>query len=146
MRRASTRCAATRPTVGHYEIAVLRDPLSRGGSPWMHDGLRPGMPLKVWAPRNHFPLVAAADYLFVAGGIGITPIRAMIESLPARREWRLLYLGRSRTTMAFLPELLSEHPDRVYAYARDEHPDRLDVIDIVSPCSAARCSAAGRTR
>ncbi len=116
----------------HYEIAVLRDPLSRGGSAWMHDGLTMGMTLQVWAPRNHFPLVAASDYLFVAGGIGITPLRAMIDSLPARRDWRLLYLGRSRTTMAFLGELLAAYPDRVFAYARDEHPARVDIPTAVA--------------
>ncbi|MEQ1736615.1 MAG: 2Fe-2S iron-sulfur cluster-binding protein [Rhodoglobus sp.] len=116
----------------HYEIAVLRDPLSRGGSAWMHDGLTIGMTLQVWAPRNHFPLVAASDYLFVAGGIGITPLRAMIDSLPARRDWRLLYLGRSRTTMAFLGELLAAHPDRVFAYARDEHPARVDIAAAIA--------------
>jgi len=111
----------------HYEIAILRDAHSRGGSAWIHDGLRMGMTLQVWAPRNHFPLVASANYLFVAGGIGITPLRSMIDALPARRDWRLLYLGRSRTTMAFLGELLARYPDRVDAFARDEHPARADI-------------------
>lgn len=112
---------------GFYEIAVLRDPHSRGGSAWVHDVLKPGMAVSVWEPRNHFPLVHAAQYLFVAGGIGITPIRSMIESLPARRDWWLLYLGRGRSTMAYLPELLEQYPQQVLVYARDEHPDRLDV-------------------
>lgn len=116
---------------GFYEIAVLRDPHSRGGSAWLHDTLKPGMAVSVWEPRNHFPLVHAAQYLFVAGGIGITPIRSMIESLPARRDWWLLYLGRSRNTMAYLPELLEQYPQQVLAYARDEHPDRLDVGSVV---------------
>jgi ferredoxin-NADP reductase len=116
---------------GFYEIAVLRDPHSRGGSAWVHDILKPGMAVSVWEPRNHFPLVHAAQYLFVAGGIGITPIRSMIESLPARRDWWLLYLGRSRNTMAYLPELLEQYPQQVLAYARDEHPDRLDVASVV---------------
>lgn len=116
---------------GYYEIAVLRDPHSRGGSAWVHDVLRPGMAVSVWEPRNHFPLVHAAQYLFVAGGIGITPIRSMIESLPARRDWWLVYLGRSRSTMAYLPELLEQYPQQVLVYARDEHPDRLDVAPLV---------------
>lgn len=122
---------------GHYEIAVLRDPQSRGGSAWIHDQLRVGATLEVWEPRNHFPLVAAPDYLFVAGGIGITPLRAMIDALPARRDWRLLYLGRSRTTMAFVGDLLVQHPDRVFAYARDEHPARADVAAAVAQLSGA---------
>jgi ferredoxin-NADP reductase len=116
---------------GFYEIAVLRDPHSRGGSAWMHEGLRLGMTIPVWEPRNHFPLVHANQYLFIAGGIGITPIRAMIESLPARRDWRLIYLGRSRSTMAYLPELLERYPGQVLVYARDEHPDRLAIADLV---------------
>jgi len=115
-----------------YDIAVLREVRSRGGSQWIHDQVRAGMPLRVWAPRNHFPLEPAPEYLFVAGGIGITPIRSMIESLPAKREWKLIYLGRSRTTRAYLPELLRDHPTRVFAYARDEHAQRLDVASIVA--------------
>lgn len=115
-----------------YEIAVLREPASRGGSEWLHTAVAPGDRLDIWPPANHFPLAAAASYLFVAGGIGITPIRAMIESLPARRDWRLLYLGRSRRSMAFLPELLAAAPDRVYAYPRDEHAERLDVAAAVA--------------
>ena len=116
----------------YYEVAVLREPRSRGGSQWIHDFLRPGMAVRVWEPRNHFPLVPASEYLFVAGGIGITPLRAMIESLPAKREWKLIYLGRSRSTMAYLGELQRDHPDRVFVYARDEHPARLDLVEIVS--------------
>lgn len=116
----------------YYEIAVLREPHSRGGSQWIHEAVRPGMAVRVWEPRNHFPLVPAADYLFIAGGIGITPIRAMIESLPAKREWKLIYLGRSRSTMAYLGELLEEHPDRVFVYARDERPTRLDVAAVAA--------------
>lgn len=116
---------------GFYDIAVLRDTPSRGGSVWVHDVLVPGMTVTVWEPRNHFPLIHAAGYVFVAGGIGITPIRAMIESLPARREWWLIYLGRSRSTMAYLPELLERYPKQVMVYAGDEHPDRLDVGSVV---------------
>ena len=114
-----------------YEIAVLRDNPSRGGSVWVHDFLSPGMTVSVWEPRNHFPMIHAASYVFVAGGIGITPIRAMIESLPARRDWWLIYLGRSRSTMAYLPELLEQYPQQVMVYARDEHPERLDVGSVV---------------
>jgi ferredoxin-NADP reductase len=115
----------------HYDISVLRELRSRGGSEWIHRSLHPGMTVRVWAPRNHFPLLPAPEYLFIAGGIGITPLRAMIESLPARRAWRLVYLGRSRATMAYLPDLLEQYPGQVFVYARDEHPLRLDVLEIV---------------
>jgi ferredoxin-NADP reductase/DMSO/TMAO reductase YedYZ heme-binding membrane subunit len=114
-----------------YDIAVLRRSDSTGGSAWVHDVLAPGMAVTVERPANHFGLTAAPSYLFIAGGIGITPILPMIESLPARRDWRLWYLGRQRSTMAFLPELLAAHPDRVAVYARDEHPARADVASVV---------------
>ena len=115
-----------------YEIAVLRETESRGGSAWLHEELRAGMTVTAREPDNHFPLRAAPSYLFIAGGIGITPIRAMIDSLPARRDWRLLYLGRSRSTMAFLPELLQEYPGHVLVYASDEHSMRLDIAEAIA--------------
>lgn len=116
----------------HYDIAVLREPQSRGGSAWIHEHLRPGTVLEVEEPVNHFRLIAAPKYLFIAGGIGITPLLAMIASLPERRDWRLWYLGRSRATMAFLGPLLAQYPGRVAVYARDEHPTRADVAGVVA--------------
>ncbi len=71
-------------------------------------------------PRNNFPLVPSAEYLFVAGGIGITPILPMVhqaEMLGA--DWRLLYGGRRRDSMAFLDEL-SQYGDRVDVRPQDE--------------------------
>jgi len=55
----------------------------------------------------------------------------MIESLPARRDWWLLYLGRSRSSMAYLPELLERYPQQLLVYARDEYADRLDLASAV---------------
>jgi ferredoxin-NADP reductase len=89
-----------------YRIGVLREPVGRGGSAYVHDQLRVGDPVAIGGPRNNFRLVPAEDYLFIAGGIGITPLLPMVhqaELLGAR--WRLLYGGRSRATMAFLDEL-----------------------------------------
>lgn len=111
-----------------YDIAVLRLAESPGGgSRYVHDHLAVGHAVIVSAPRNHFPLEPARDYLFIAGGIGITPIKAMIESLPAHREWRLVYTGRSRTTMAFVHELSTLHADRVVVHAADEQDRRIDI-------------------
>lgn len=60
------------------EIAVLRESNSRGGSAWIHDQVQAGDRLKIRGPRNHFRLDEAATRLiFIAGGIGITPISAM---------------------------------------------------------------------
>ncbi|TQM11547.1 PDR/VanB family oxidoreductase [Pseudonocardia kunmingensis] len=92
---------------GHrYRIAVLREPHSRGGSEWIHAELREGDVLAHGGPRNNFPMVPADRYAFIAGGIGITPLLPMIQqAVRTGREWRLLYGGRRRPSMAFLDEL-----------------------------------------
>ncbi|ODU07726.1 MAG: ferredoxin [Pseudonocardia sp. SCN 72-86] len=87
-------------------VAVLREAAGRGGSIQLHDHVREGSTLTVRGPRNHFELVEAERYVFVAGGIGVTPILPMIESAERRgRPWRLYYGGRSRASMAFVEEL-----------------------------------------
>jgi ferredoxin-NADP reductase len=95
------------PTDGtSYQVAVLRDPHSRGASAYVHSELSPGDRIEVRGPRNHFALVDAPHYAFVAGGIGITPIVPMITTLEARgAHWSLLYIGRARSSMAFLDDL-----------------------------------------
>jgi ferredoxin-NADP reductase len=110
-----------------YSIAVLESPTSRGGSRYVHNNLKSGMTIKVSGPHNHFELEASNEYLFIAGGIGITPIKAMIESLPNRRQWRLLYAGRSRTSMAYAHELEKMFGERVIVHADDEQGGRPDL-------------------
>ena len=89
-----------------WQVAVLREPEGRGGSACVHDKVAVGDELAVAGPRNHFPLVDAPAYLFVAGGIGITPIRPMIAEIERRgRPWRLVYGGRTRPSMAYVDEL-----------------------------------------
>ncbi|HVW44870.1 MAG TPA: PDR/VanB family oxidoreductase [Amycolatopsis sp.] len=104
-----------------YEIAVLREPDGRGGSARVHDELDEGDIVVVRGPRNHFALVAAERYLFIAGGIGITPILAMVRRAEASgRPWRLVYGGRSRSSMAFHEELVARHGRRVCLWPQDE--------------------------
>ncbi|MCF8541346.1 MAG: 2Fe-2S iron-sulfur cluster binding domain-containing protein [Aurantimicrobium sp.] len=117
---------------GHFDIAVLKKRGSTGGSKWIHENMKVGTELEVSAPRNHFDLEPAAEYVFVAGGIGITPIKAMIESLPPKRKWQLHYFGRSRTTMAFAAELEADFPDRVFISAADERDADPDLRAIVA--------------
>lgn len=106
---------------GMYSVAVLRDPSSRGGSNHIHDTFVEGMSVEVKGPRNHFPLVESPRYLFVAGGIGITPIVPMIASaVAAGADWSLHYGGRSRGSMAFLDELDALGRDRVTIHPEDE--------------------------
>lgn len=64
-------------------VAVLREPAGRGGSARVHDELVDGVRTRLRGPRNHFPLAAAPRYTFIAGGIGITPIMAMLRSVAA---------------------------------------------------------------
>lgn len=89
-----------------YRIAVLREPGGRGGSVAVHDSVQDGDTVTGRGPRNHFGLVPASRYLFVAGGIGITPILPMIEAVAgAGTQWQLLYGGREFASMAYLDEL-----------------------------------------
>ena len=114
-----------------YSIAVLESPTSRGGSKYVHHNLKQGMTIEVSGPHNHFELEASTEYLFVAGGIGITPIKAMVESLPSRREWKLLYAGRSRSSMAYANELEQQFGDRVIIHADDEQGGRPDLDSLL---------------
>jgi ferredoxin-NADP reductase len=103
-----------------WRIGILREPKSRGGSEYIHDVLKAGDKVRVRGPRNHFTLVEAPRYLFIAGGIGITPILPMAAEANARgAEWQLLYGGRRRTSLAFLDELVA-YGDRVRVYPEDE--------------------------
>ena len=91
---------------GDYEIAVLREPLSRGGSVAMHEVQR-GTRLRISAPRNLFPLEEMAEStLLFAGGIGITPILAMAHRLHRLgRDFELHYCARTPARAAFLERL-----------------------------------------
>jgi ferredoxin-NADP reductase len=96
------------PTESHrYVVAVLRDPAGRGGSVAMHDTLRVGSKLVISAPRNHFALAESArTHLFIAGGIGITPIMSMLSEVQRRGEqFHLFYCARTPERAAFLDRL-----------------------------------------
>jgi len=91
-----------------WRLGVLREAEGRGGSAYIHDELRPGTKVQVRGPRNNFALEPAGGYLFIAGGIGITPVLPMVrEAIRRGAPWRLVYLGRSRGSMAFLGEVQS---------------------------------------
>ncbi|MGD6741850.1 PDR/VanB family oxidoreductase [Streptomyces sp. BH106] len=103
------------------QVAVLREAAGRGGSVHVHDTLAEGDTVRVRGPRNHFALADADRYVFIAGGIGITPILPMIAEAERRQaDWRLVYGGRTRGSMAFARQLAEEHPDRVEICPQDE--------------------------
>ncbi|WP_020659253.1 PDR/VanB family oxidoreductase [Amycolatopsis benzoatilytica] len=115
-----------------WKIAVLREPDGRGGSAYVHDNLAEGDTVRVRGPRNHFPLVEAKEYVFIAGGIGITPILPMIIRAEAvGAGWRLVYGGRTRTSMAFRDQLDEQYPGNVSMCPQDE-TGLLDLADILA--------------
>ncbi len=104
-----------------WRVAILREPESRGGSAHVHESLQQGDDVEVRGPRNHFELAPAPRYVFVAGGIGITPILPMIDAADAAgAEWELHYGGRSRRSMAFLESLEETTGSRVTLHPQDE--------------------------
>jgi ferredoxin-NADP reductase len=89
-----------------YVVGVLEQPAGRGGSSEFHRCVTEGAEVSVGSPRNHFPLGDADSYLFIAGGIGITPILPMLRAVAkAGKEFRVLYAGRSLASMAFCDEV-----------------------------------------
>ena len=92
-----------------YVIAVKREAGGRGGSISMVDDVKTGDELFVSLPRNEFELKDAAQYLFIAGGIGITPIRSMVQHLATadERPWKLCYLTRDPDITAYREALLA---------------------------------------
>ena len=120
--------------LGCYQVAVLHVPDGRGGSRTVH-GLGEGDRVRVRGPRNHFPLVASRRYLFVAGGIGITPIIPMLEEVEAAgADWTLHYGGRTAQSMAFR-DLLGKYGDRVRLVAQDQEGllDLASALGTVTP-------------
>jgi ferredoxin-NADP reductase len=115
-----------------WTIAVLLEPESRGGSKYVHEVLRPGMNVSYAGPRSNFKLVDAERYLFIAGGIGITPLLPMVRKLATQEnDWSLLYGGRRRTSMAFVNELSQLGP-RVTIAPEDEG-GLLDLKGAIEP-------------
>jgi len=103
-----------------YQLGVALSAQSRGGSRQVHEALQPGDVLQVSTPRNLFALPTGNPSLvFVAGGIGITPILAMIHEAEAcGLDWRLLYCVRSRERAAYAPQL-RDHGTKVHLHVTD---------------------------
>lgn len=125
-----------------YVVSVNKDPASRGGSKHVHEQLRVSDRLQVHPPRNNFPLdETAAHTVLIAGGIGITPLKAMIARLEAiGGSWQLFYATRSRDTLAFADDMRAlgaRKPGRVYLHIDAEKQGaRLDLHEIVAAAPA----------
>ena len=125
-----------------YRVAVRHDRLSRGGSEYVHLFLRTGRTLEVSVPCNKFPLLPAPEYLFLAGGIGITPMVPMLAAaVEAGDSATLVYVGRSVATMPFADELRAVHGDRIRIYATEEHgrPDFAALAAALGPQALVYC-------
>ncbi|WP_369225659.1 2Fe-2S iron-sulfur cluster-binding protein [Streptomyces sp. R39] len=119
---------------GRYRVAVLKDPASRGGSAFVHGTLRPGALVTVGGPRNHFELADAASYVFVAGGIGVTPLLTHAREAGERGlPWQFWYGGRSRASMAFTEELGElAASDRTVVLRPKDEDGRLDLDRVLA--------------
>ena len=124
-----------------YVIAVKREAESRGGSAFLCDKVGVGDRLRIRVPANRFALdESAALSVFIAGGIGITPILSMIRRLESlKRHWLLFYSCGSQETAPFLGDLraLDQPPGRIkYRIGNDPGTPRFDLAGIVAshPC------------
>ncbi|KQQ09579.1 PDR/VanB family oxidoreductase [Rathayibacter sp. Leaf296] len=129
-----------------WRIGVLRE---SGVSAHLHDAALEGTALRVRGPRNHFSFAPypGKRYLFVAGGIGITPIRSMLVSArTAGNDFHLAYAGRTRARMAFAEELVDEFGSHVSLHVGDEGT-RLDLESLLAePDSSTVIYACGPAR
>lgn len=122
-----------------YRIAVLRVEDGDGGSLALHDGWQLGTRINIELPENYFPLHESDQpALLIAGGIGITPIKAMAETLAARgAAFQLHYTGRRTQDMAFIKDLQRQFPDRCQFYfSQVQNPSRLDIPILLGNATA----------
>jgi ferredoxin-NADP reductase len=131
-----------------WEVAVLRDPESRGGSVWIHEHAKAGRRLRVRGPRNHFRMdeTPAGRLLFVAGGIGITPVMAMARRASALGlDYAVHFSCRSRAQLPFEQALRARHGDRLHLHISEEG-GRNDFNALLADAGAAQIYACGPAR
>ena len=132
-----------------YQLAVMREPASRGGSNILIDHIEAGDDIKVSEPGNHFALEPSARHtVLIAGGIGVTPILCMAERLAhAGQPFELHYAARSPERAAFVGRIqASAFVDKVRFYF-SEGGARLDLTAILaSPPSGAHLYVCGPPR
>ncbi|KFE56011.1 PDR/VanB family oxidoreductase [Pseudomonas syringae] len=102
----------------HYRIAVRLQERSRGGSRYLHDRVKVGDTLTISAPANLFALHSTGQlHILIAGGIGITPFMAYIQTLEQRQaNFELHYLYRPGLTDAYLEQLRARLGSRLHGY------------------------------
>jgi len=137
VRQYSLTIADPAPT--SYILGIKRDAASRGASKYIFEELRVGQLITISAPRNNFGLVEDASHVvLLAGGIGITPIFAMVQRLnELGRSWELHYSCRSRADMAFFDAVRYFKPAHLHF---DDESDGT-FLDLAAIIGSARESA-----
>jgi ferredoxin-NADP reductase len=128
-----------------WRLGVLREPQSRGGSEFVHQNLAVGDVIQCSVPRNNFELADASEYLFIAGGIGVTPLLPMVAACEERgAAWKMVYGGRNLDSMAFVGEL-ERYGDKVVLWPQDQHGliDLPSLLGSPSPGLAVYCCGPG---
>jgi len=119
---------ANSPSERHrYVIAVLRESSGRGGSAWIHDHVKEGDTLSAVEPLNNFELAKdASEHVFLAGGIGITPILAMgyrLREIGAKAH--LYYCTRSPEKTAFRKEVIETFGQNITMHHDNGDPAKV---------------------
>jgi ferredoxin-NADP reductase len=116
-----------------YVISVQRNPESRGGSAYMHSEVRVGSELEISDPVNLFSVAhTARKHIMVAGGIGITPMLAMLDQFrKTKTDFELHYAVRSPKTGAYYDELAADDDSRIHLY-RSDFGERILLADVLS--------------
>lgn len=111
----------------YYEIAISKDPNSRGGSKHWHEAMKVGDELEISFPRNYFPLNPhAKHHVFYASGIGITPFLSMLQDIQFEQTVELHYAARTPEECAFYEEIIEKYADiTTFHFSRVEEPNRL---------------------
>ncbi|MCU1483010.1 MAG: phthalate 4,5-dioxygenase reductase subunit [Subtercola sp.] len=103
-----------------WSIGVFLEPAGRGGSEYIHNQIHEGDRLDTRGPRNHFEYTTPGKTIFIAGGVGITPLMPMAAAtIAAGNDFELHYGGRSRSTMAFAEKLVEQYGERVHLVPQD---------------------------
>ncbi len=123
------------PSDDFFTIAVLKEEQSRGGSIEIHENLKLGDRISIRGPKNHFKLEPGALTVFVAGGIGITPLLPMMRKLSGDgKPWALHYGGKSLAALAYLDALQLMDGNEINIYLKNE-TRRIPVSDVMSDLS-----------
>lgn len=119
-----------------YEIAVLRESHSRGGSAWLHENLSAGDILSVGAPRVRFSLFEPAlHHVLIAGGIGIAPLWSFVQRLTQMgASWELHYAASGAEEAAFLAKIRERAAARLTTYFPADAQERLSLDAVAATC------------